>query len=117
MSFKIGPHVVSRGALIPYEDKWRGGQMVQEDGNGGVIVSGKNYNVRFFRAVIRIPRDEALRIGGYLANNVKLTGTIITLVDGFGTTRSVRFWDNEVSMLSIASDLVEMDLLFREEVA
>ena len=117
MSFQIGPYEVERGALIPYTDETETRQVKQIDGAGGVIVTEVPYKERYIKAVIKTSKQQADLIDGFLTNGVRFASTIFTLVDGFGVSRNVRFWDDKVKRKSIASDIVRMDLLFREEVS
>jgi len=116
MSFKIGPYTISRGALTPYTEDEESDQIRQKDGDGGVVVTGVPYKDSYFRALIRVQRNEAIAIGGYLANNCKFAALPLTLVDGNGITRLVRFWDKRIRKKYLAGGMVEMDLLFRAEV-
>jgi len=117
MSFQIGPYVIERGALIPYNDEATSDQVKQIDGNGGVVVTEATFTERFIRAVIKVSKAQADYLDGFLTNGVRFAGEYFTLVDGFGVSRNVRFWDRKVNRKSIASGIVQMDLLFREEVA
>lgn len=117
MSLKIGAYTVERGALIPYNDTAETRQVKQVDGDGKVIVTEYPFKERFIRTLIKVPKEQADCIDGFLTNGVRFAGSIFVLVDGFGISRNVRFWDKKVIRKSIASDTVQMDLLFREEVA
>ena len=117
MSFQIGAYVVERGALIPYTDEAGTDQVKQIDGDGKVVVTEALFTTRYIKAVIKVTKEQADAIDGFLTNGVRFAGEIFVLVDGFGTSRNVRFWDKKVQRISIASDSVQMDLLFREEVA
>ena len=117
MSLKIGPFTVSRGALIPYNETFETDQTKMKDGDGGAVVVSRPYVNTMIRVTIKVPRDEARMIANYLAHNVKFAGLPLTLVDGLGTTRTVRFWDDKVNKKYLAGgSLVQMNLLFREEV-
>jgi hypothetical protein len=117
MSFKIGAYTIERGALIPYTDEATTNQGKQIDGNGGVVITETPYTERYIRAIIKVSTEQADYIDGFLTNGVRFAGEYFTLVDGFGVSRNVRFWDKKVKRKSIASGIVQMDLLFRLEIA
>ena len=117
MSLTIGPYVVTKGALLPYEERGETGQTADIDGDGGVVVHEQPFDTEYIRAVIKCSVDEARAIGGYLRNGVRYRAIPFTLVDGFGTSCLVRFWDKRVRRKNLGGDRVSLDLLFRIEVA
>lgn len=117
MSLKIGPYKLTKGALLPYDEKSSTTQKESIDGNGGVVVHERSYKEKFIRAKCKCSVAEARTLEGYLTNGVRYKAIAFELVDGFGTTRLVRFWDKDVHRKHLGGDRVELDLLFREEVA
>lgn len=117
MSLKIGPYELEKGALVPYEEKGVTDQESDTDGDGGIVVHERPWDVKFIRAVCRCTTDEARVIEGYLRHGVRYKAIPFEIVDGFGTTRLVRFWDDKVIKKHLGNDRVELDLLFREEVS
>ena len=114
---QIGPYPVTRGAILPYSAKGSTKQKTSIDGDGGVVAHEVPFGEIFFRAVIHCSHEEGRVIAGYLRNGVRYSAVPFTFVDGFGTSRLVRFWDNDVNENYISGTEVELDLLFREEVA
>ena len=112
----IGPYVVSRGNLVPYDETVNTRQHRNEadDGTVGII---DDFDVQMFKVKIRVPRAEALNIRGYLRTGVKFAAIPFTLVDDYGSSWQVRFWDRKVLMRTTrGNSLVEMVMTFREEV-
>lgn len=116
MSLKIGPYLVTKGALLPYEERGETDQDVDITSDGGVVVHERPFDTEYIRAVIKCQLDEARVISGYLRNGVRYRAIPFTIVDGFGTSRLVRFWDRRVRSRHLGANRVELDLLFRQEV-
>lgn len=116
MSLKIGPYELVKGALLPYDERGVTRQGYDVDGDGGVVVHDYPYDEFFIRAVVKCSVQEAATLEGYLRHGVRYRAVPLEIRDGFGTTRLVRFWDNEVHRKHLGADRVELDLLFRVEV-
>lgn len=114
---KIGPYTVSRGSLIPYTVERRASQTRRKAADGSITVVEKpDRTERYFHTKIKVPRAEANKIADFLETGVGYARDTFTLVDGFGTSFTVRFWDGRVRERFVASNVVELDLLFRREV-
>ena len=114
---KIGPFTLSRGTLLPYTEERKTSQSTRVAPDGSVTVVDQIYTREtFFRAKVRIPKDEADVIVGYLTDGVGFARDTFSLEDGFGVTFTVRFWDRRLRKKTISSNLIELDLLFREEI-
>lgn len=111
----IGPYVISRGNLLPYDENLATKQHRAEADDGAVGVID-DWDVQTFRVKITVPRAEALNIRGYLRTGVRYAAIPFTLVDDFGTSWLVRLWDRNIKMRTKATNLVEMVMVFREEV-
>lgn len=113
---QIGPYVISRGTMVPYGEDDTTSQTRKVAGDGSVTVVDQAFGEEsFFRAKIKIPQAEAKTIRNYLLA-VGFARDTFSMIDGFGVTHTVRFWDKRVRRRNIAGGLVEMDLLFREEI-
>lgn len=114
---EIGPFVVSRGAMVPYNVDFRTPQIANEAMDGAIVVTEKPYNkTRFIRAVIKVPFAEGLQISTFLSSGVRFKAIPFIIKDGFGQTWNVRFWDKRVREKHLAGGPVLLDLLFRVEV-
>jgi len=116
---QIGPITVSRGTLTPYVQESRTAQTRKIAGDGSVVVTDQPFAFEeFFRARIKVDRDEARVIKSFLEGaGAGFARNTFVLVDGFGVSYTVRFWDRRVRLTYIKADLVQMDLLFRREIA
>ena len=114
---QIGPFTVSRGTMIPYVEDDRTSQVRKVAGDGSITVVEQGFaSELFFRAKIKVPRDEGTKIRDFLLAKGYASETF-TYIDGFGTSFTVRFWDRRVRRRNIGGSLVELDLLFRQEIA
>ena len=111
----IGPHTVTRGEILPYHEKTTTRQKTIEASDDSVVVIDRP-PVKVKQAVLRLPRDEANKIHDYLVNGARFAATPFTLVDGYGTSWTVRLWSKTIDQKIISSDYVEMKFLFRVEV-
>lgn len=114
---KIGPHILSRGQLVPAKHSGKSKQQVFEAGDGSVVVSEANYVARHFQVKARLPYAEAMQLKAYIENGCRFSAEVITVVDGKGVSRQMRFWDNDCEVIERAAGLCEIDWPFREEVS
>jgi hypothetical protein len=112
---EIGPFVLTNGSLIPYDEEGRSRQNVIEAEDGSIYVQDRTA-AKFIRARIKLNRTEANAVAGYLENGVRYAADAFTLKDDFNVQWNVRLWGGKVRRRSIASNVVEMDLMFRVEV-
>jgi hypothetical protein len=113
----IGPFTLSRGALTPYTEERSTRQSTRTAADGSVTVVDQVYaRETFFRAKVRLPKEEADTIVGYLTDGVGFARDTLSLTDAWGIVHTVRFWDRKIKKRVISANLVELDLLFREEV-
>ena len=114
----IGPITVSRGTLTPYVQETKTAQSRFTAGDGSVVTVEQPFEFEeFFRANIRVDRDEGRVIKSFLEGaGAGFARNPFVLIDGFGVSHTVRFWDKRVRTTYIKADLVEMDLLFRKEI-
>ena len=114
----IGPITVSRGTLTPYVVEAKAAQSRRVAGDGSVVTVEQPFtSEEFFQAKIRVPRDEAAVIKAFLEGaGAGFSRSTFTLVDGFGVSYTVRYWDRQVRVIYGAGDMAEMDLLFRREI-
>jgi hypothetical protein len=114
---KIGPFTLSRGQLLParYEGTTPQGRIIAADGSP-VIVEHPYAKEEFLRVKVKLPKIEADTIAGYLEDGVGFARETTTIEDGYGKTFVVRYWDKRVRRTVVASNVVELDLLFRKEV-
>lgn len=114
---KIGPFTLSRGSLTPYTEERTTRQTTRIAADGSVTVVDKIYKREtFFRMKTRIPKTEADTIVGFLSDGAGFARDPFTIQDAWGKTFTVRFWDRRIKKRVISSNLVELDLLFREEI-
>ena len=116
MSLTIGPYTMAKGALLPYEERDTTRQRFDITGDGGVVTHDVGYKEEFVRAIIKCPRDEGRAIAGFLTNGVRFRAMPFILVDGFGRSLTVRFWDKKLYKKYVQGAQVQMDLMFRIEV-
>ena len=115
MSLTIGPYVIEKGALLPYDEYTDTDQTSDKDGDGGIVVHRVPYREKFIRAVCKCSVDEARALEGFLTDGMQYKAITFVLVDGLGSERLVRFWDDRVRRKHLGGNRVELDLLFREE--
>jgi hypothetical protein len=116
MAFKVGPYTLTRGAIIPFETEGQTDQVVNTDGDGGVIVTEVPYSEQFLKAVIRGTVEEMEAVKGFIETGVRFSAVPFNIVDDWNTTWFVRFWGTKVTKKLIAPGLCEMELLFRKEI-
>lgn len=120
MSVTIGPHVLTRGMLSPYPYKSSSPQEVEIDGAGGVVVTEGNFIERFWEIRCRLPRAEAQRLILYIENSLRYSAETVTVVDGLGVSRLMRYWGTRRGQLEAQMEkgvMVTLNLMFREEVS
>lgn len=114
---QIGPFTLSRGQIVPATTDYKTPQKTVLAYDGSVTVIDYGFpDEEFIRAKVRLPEDEADKIISFLRNGMGYARTAFSIVDGYGDTHVVRFWDRKIRKRVIASNVVELDLLFRKEV-
>jgi len=113
---KIGPHTLSRGQIVPFRHSSKSAQQVQEAEDASVTVVGGGPARRFFSFKVKLPRAEALRLKDYVENSLRFRAETCQVTDGYGVTRTMRYWDDDVIVDLAAGDQASIDWLFREEV-
>lgn len=116
MGIDIGPYTIERGELLPRKDSYKSGQKKMVDGDGQVVVVEAPYDERFFTARMKGTKDEIEDVVAYLRATGRYSAAAITVVDGYGVSRSMRLWENSIEWRTVASNLIEVSLLLREEV-
>lgn len=113
----IGPFTVTRGTITPYTIDVLTPQKTRKAGDGSVTVAAKGYlREVFLRAKVKVGKDEADQIESFLTYGMDFATGTFNLTDGYGDVYVVRFWDKRVRKRASAANLVELDLLFRQEV-
>ena len=112
---EIGPFTLTRGSLTPYDEEGRTRQNVMEAEDGSIYVHDRTAT-KFIRCKVKLNRTEANAVAGYLENGARYAAEAFTLKDDFNIQWNVRFWGGRVKRRSIASNVVELDLMFRVEV-
>jgi len=116
MAVTIGPHTLTRGELVPIKYKSRTRQTAQVAGDASVAVSGSSITERFFRIRCKLPRAEAAKIITYIENSLRYQAETVAVIDGYGVTRTMRYWSDEVDATTLGGAIIELDLPFRQEV-
>lgn len=116
MSITFGSYTIERGELLPREDTLESGQSRMVDGDGQVVVIEAPFDEYFFTARVKGSKDEIEDLVAYLRTTARYSASAITVVDGYGVSRSMRLWQDKISRRTVASDLVELSLVLREEV-
>jgi hypothetical protein len=112
----IGPYVVARGSIAPEDLDFEVDDVRQLDGDGRAVVTTVPYVERILNVTVKGTREEIDCIAGYLAYNARFGQNIITIVDGFGVTRSVRVWQNKLPVKHLPGGLASLEVAFREEI-
>ena len=116
MAVTIGPHTISRAQLVPVRYRSRSYQTAQVAGDYSVAVSGSQAVERLFSIRCRIPVTEAKRIIQYIENSLRFRAETCEVTDGYGVTRTMRYWDGDLDAATNGGSITELDLTFREEV-
>lgn len=116
MAVQIGPHTLTRGELLPAKRKSSTMQSALEAGDGSVRVTGTPLIRRFFTMRLTLPRAEAKRLTDYIENTLRMRAEVVTVVDGFGFSRQMRYWDGDLDWTHRGGAVVDLELVFREEV-
>lgn len=117
MAVIIGPHTLSRAQLLPAKYKSRTLQTSAVAGDGSVATSGMAITEQLYTLRCKLPRAEARRIIDYIENTLRFRAETCQVTDGFGVTRTMRYWDGELDATYQGGATVELDLVFRKEVA
>ena len=110
----IGPYTITTGNLIPYSENVATNQIRQEAADYSTVIVDRP-QVRFLKGKFKVPRAEADDIERFLTWGVRFAATAFTVVDDFGTSWSVRYWDRVCKKKFVAADVVLMELTFRVE--
>ena len=115
MSVTIGPHTLTRAQLTPakYQGKLR--QAVDVAYDGSVLVSGSTVRDRLYTMKCKLPRTEAEKIVNYIENSLRGSAEVVTVTDGFGVPRQMRYWDDAIEYQVGGGGFTEITLVFREE--
>lgn len=116
MSITIGTITITKGDLLPRDDEDRSRQSRQVDGDGGVVVQEAAFTEYFFTAKLKATRREIEDLVAYIKSTLKFSANTVTVVDGYGTSRTMRVWQDSIKRRTVVSNIVEITLLFREEV-
>jgi hypothetical protein len=112
----IGPHTLSRGALVPVKYKSSSRQTAKVAGDGSVSISGTDLVERFYSIRTRLPYAEAKKLYTYIENSLRFRAETVQVTDSLGVTRTVRYWDGDLDASTGGGAFTETDLVFREEV-
>ena len=116
MSITIGTITIAKGDLVPRDDEYRSRQGRQVDGDGGVVVHEPAFTEYLFTAKLKGLKDDIEDVAAYIRNTAKFSANTITVVDGYGVSRTMRYWGDTVKWRIVVSNIAEMTLLFRQEV-
>ena len=116
MALVIGPYTISRGAILPLEAESETDQIVNVDGDGGVVVTETTYHEQFLKMNIRGTLEEMEAIKGFIENGVRFRAVPFNVTDEWNNTYYVRFWNKKASWKLVAPGICEMDLLLRKEI-
>jgi hypothetical protein len=116
MALTIGPHVLSRGQLTPVKSKSRSYQTADVAGDGSVAISGSSIVERLYMMRCKIPQAEATTLTRYIENSLRFKAETVQVIDGFGVTRTMRYWDGDLDTSVGGGGFADLDLTFREEV-
>lgn len=116
MAVTIGPHTLTRAELVPKPYKSRSYQSADVAGDGSVAVSGSQIVERLRTIRCRLPRAEAEKIVAYIENSLRFRAETVQVTDGYGATRTMRYWDGDLDAVTNGGNIVSLDLTFREEV-
>jgi hypothetical protein len=111
----IGPHTLSSGQLVPAKRRSKSRQQTDTAYDGTVMVSGSQVVDRLFEIRCRVPRVEAEKIDYYIQNSLRYAAETVTVVDAYGVSRIMRYWDDETDYSIGGGGFTELNLLFREE--
>lgn len=116
MSLQVGPYVLPRGGIVPYEETSTTRQTRLEAMNGAMhVIDAWDYELK--KITVRDSREVCLNVKGFLKNACRYAAFPFTLVDGFGTSFRVRLWDRNIKVKTIAADVAELVFTVRVEVA
>lgn len=112
---KIGPYTVTRGQIIPFEEYSNSEQtrLVLSDGSAAV---SDDFDAEFKKVTIKVTRAEALNIRGFIRHAARYAAEAFEIYDDYGASWLVRYWDDRITMGTVASSTVEMVMIFRVEV-
>lgn len=115
MAVTIGPHSLTRAQLVPakYQGKLR--QSVELAHDGSVLASGSTVKDRIYTVRCKLPRAEAEKIANYIENSLRGSAELVSVTDGFGVTRQMRYWDDAIEYSVGGGGFTEIVLVFREE--
>lgn len=116
MALTIGPHTVTRGQLVPVKYKSRTLQSVNVAGDGSVAVTGTPITERLFIIRCRLPRADAAKIVAYIEHSLRYRAETCSVTDGYGVTRTMRYWEGDLDATTHGGAITELELTFREEV-
>lgn len=116
MSITIGTITITKGDILPRDDEDRSRQSRQVDGDGGVVVHEAAFTEYFFTAKLKATVGEIEVLAAYIKNTLKFSANTVTVVDGYGTSRTMRVWQDKLTRRTVVAGLAEMTLLLREEV-
>jgi len=113
---KIGPYTVTRGMIVPFDEYSNSEQTRLELSDGAVAISD-DWDTEFKKCTIKVSRGEALNIRGFLRRSARYSAEPFEIIDDYGTTWWVRYWDSKINMATAVSNIVEMVMVFRVEVS
>ena len=116
MSITIGTITIVKGDLVPRDDEYRSRQSRQVDGDGGVVVQEAAFTEYFFTAKLKASVRDIETLAAYIKNTLKFSANTVTVIDGYGDSRTMRVWQDKLPRRTVVAGIAEMTLLFREEV-
>ena len=118
MSVTLGPYTFARGEIIPASRQYSSPEEVAKSEDGVVYVAGGNYDEEIIHVKIIDSKSAVDDLIAWIRNGVRYAMNTFSFVDGYGTTRVVRYWGRQtIRQRIIGTEVVEIEIPLRVEVS